>query len=107
MANLASSAVTVLEAWTEGGLNGKRNVAKRVTLILTGQGSVANKITAASLGFQRILEASAAVNADKDEVFPTAVSPDGTELYLVVAAETAHVPSDVTDTVTLTIKGIS
>lgn len=107
MANLASSAVTVLEAWTEGGLTGKRNVAKRVTLILTGQGSVANKITAEALGFQKILSATAAVNADQDEVFPAVVSVDGSQVLLVVAAETAHVPTDVTDTVTLTVLGVS
>lgn len=106
MANLASAAVTVLEAWTEGGLNGKRNAAKRVTLTLTGQGGTTNQITAEALGFQKILSCSNAINAGQDEIFPAVPSVDGLSILLIVASETAHTPGDVTDTVTLNVIGV-
>ena len=107
MSALASTAVAVLEAWTEGGTNGRRNVVKRVTLTLTGQGSVANPIPASALGFQKLLDSGNAVNADQDEVYVGVPSVDGLSLFLVPAMQTAQAPGDVTDTVTITVKGIS
>lgn len=107
MPNLAATAVNVLEAWTEGGTNGRRNVAKRVTLTLTGQGGLTNQITAEALGLQKLLDSGNAVDSTQEQVYVGVVSVDGSFLILVPAMQTAQAPGDVTDTVTLTVKGIA
>lgn len=105
MANLASSAVTVVSSWSEGDVSGKRHVAKLVRLVLTGQGGATNLIGASALGFTKIEQCSNAVNSDNTLVYPAVPLYGGTAVGLVPAPETANEPDDVTDTVELTVKG--
>lgn len=106
MADLATSAIDVLESWLEGGLNNKRHVCKRVTLTLTGQGGTTNRILASTLGFKRIIEASPCVDPTAADVYLASPSADGTMLILNDPSNAANAGMDVTDTVTLNVKGI-
>lgn len=105
MASLASSAVTVVSSWTEGGVNGKRHIVKLVRLVLTGQGGATNLIGAAALGFDKIESCSNAIKSDNALVYPAVPLYGGTAVGLVPAPETANAPDDVTGTVELTVKG--
>lgn len=105
MASLASSAVTIVSSWTEGGVNGKRHIAKLVRLDLTGQGGATNLIGAAALGFTKIEQCSNAVLSDNTVVYPAVPLYGGTAVGLVLDASAAVAPADVTGTVELTVKG--
>jgi hypothetical protein len=107
MADLAASAIVVLESWLEGNLNNKRHACKRVTLTLTGQGSTTNRITAAILGFKRIVDASNAIDSTNADIYSAVPSADGSLLLLVDPSVAANAPGDVTDTITLNVKGIA
>ena len=104
MASLASTAVVVNDWWTEAGVNGKRHIAKRVTLTLTGQGGTSNKILASVLGLNKLLDASCFVKADGSAANPAAVSADQSTLYLLDVSTTL-VPTDITGTYTGVVKG--
>lgn len=107
MPDLAASAITTLDRWTEGGLTGKRHVVKRVTLNLTGQGGTTNRILASTLGFKRILEVSVGVDAGNTDMFLACPSVDGSMLLFNDPSVASNVPADITDTVTLNVKGIA
>lgn len=97
MANLAASAVTVNNTWTEGSRNGRRFLVKDVTLALTANGSLANNIPASLFGMTKI-DYSRSFRDSSSNVLSTAPSYDGS--YLVFAtAETAGTPIDQTATV--------
>lgn len=105
MANLASSAVTVVSSWTEGDVNGKRHIAKLVRLVLTGQGGATNLIGASALGFTKIEQCSNAVKSDNSVIYPAVPLYGGTAVGLIPDASAAVAPDDVTGTVELTVKG--
>ena len=107
MPNLAANGVTVLETWTEGGLHGKRHVAKRVTLNLRAMGSTTNRITATVLGFKRIVDSSGIANSTSGDLYLAFPSSDGSILLLVDPSVAANTPADITDIVTLIVKGIA
>lgn len=107
MANLASSAVTTVSSWTEGGTNGRRRVAKIVRLALTGQGGATNLIIASALGFTKIEECSNAILSDNSLVYLAVPLYGGTAVGLVPDHDAATgVPADATGvTIELTVKG--
>lgn len=105
MANLASSAVTVVSSWTEGNTNGKRHIAKLVRLVLAGHGGTTNQITASALGFTKVEQCSNAVLSDNSVIYPAVPLYGGSAVGLILDASAAVAPSDVTGTVELTVKG--
>lgn len=108
MADLAASAVTVNDAWTEGGTSGKRIRCLDVTLVLTGQGTTTNKIPASVLRLKSILTAEG-FRRDSNEAILALPSYDGSSLLLIdlaAAAGASHDnPSDITDTIRGVVTG--
>lgn len=92
MADLTAAGVTVLDAWSDGGLNGKRNTVKKVDLVLAGAGSGAasNKIPAAALGFAKIEAVTALIKSDGAVLVPAAPSIAGDEIILGGGASNAN-----------------
>jgi len=82
MADLDASAVTVVRAWSEGGVTGKDRVGALLTLVLTGQGSAANKITASALGFTKIESCGAILDVTNTLIYPAVPSSDGSAVYV-------------------------
>jgi hypothetical protein len=84
MADLTSTGVVVLDAWSESGITGKRVTARKVTLTLAGAGSGAasNKIPASALGFATIEHISSFIKSDNAVVVPAAPNVAGTEIIL-------------------------
>lgn len=110
MADLAKSAVTVLNQWTEGGLNGKRVSCRQVSLVLTAQGSTANKIPASVLGLKSIEQCTTFVKSDNAKVYIASPDAAGVNLLLVdltQATDANRIPADITATVLGIVKGQS
>lgn len=108
MANLASSAVTVVRQWNTGGQARKERVEKLVRLALTGQGGVTNLIGASALGLTKIEECSNAIKDDNSKGWPAVPLYGGAAVALLEESgysSTELVPTDVTATVELTVKG--
>lgn len=83
MANLASSAVTIIESWTEGDVNGKRLNVYYVSLVLSTQGGATNAVLGSVIsdGVQNaIVESSAFIKSDNSAIVPTHSSVDRTKL---------------------------
>lgn len=85
MPNLASSAVTILEVWTEGDTTGKRLVNIRCHASLNGQGDggVGTSIPKTAFGLSRIEKVSNFVLDDLSVIAPAAVTPDGEGILLL------------------------
>jgi len=105
MADLTQSGVTVLDTWTEGNVNGKRRVALRCQVALSGAGSGAtsNKIPASAFGLKKVEEVSLLVNDDSDLVIAASPNYAGTEIILKAAGTNA--PASYTDTFRCIVKG--
>lgn len=103
MAALASTAVTLVSEWTEGGTNGRLLACRKLELVLTAQGTVANAIPASVLGFTKILDASIGIGNGDDVLYCAAPSYDGSQLLLKAAGTNA--PADYTDTIRIVVKG--
>jgi len=101
MANLARSAVTINGSWNEGGPSNKRVSARNVTMVLTGQGSVANAIPASVFELGVIEQATAFTASDNSLVIVAAPSADGSKLLLRAAGSNA--PADFN---TITLSGV-
>lgn len=54
MANLTESAVSIVRAWSEGGVNGKDRVGAVLRLNLTGQGGTTDLVPSTALGFRKV-----------------------------------------------------
>lgn len=109
MANLAQSAVTVLNKYEESTRQGRyQHTVVRATAVLSGQGTTTNKIAATAFGLNSFVDCSNAVT-DGNTIYPAVVSYDGTAILLAnqagaTAAEHVN-PVDVTDTIRITVKG--
>lgn len=103
MADLATSGVTLISEWTEGSKNGRLLGCRKLELVLSAMGSATNKITAAVLGFTKIVDASPASADGNDHIYVAAPSYDGTLLLLKASATDA--PADITDTVRIVVRG--
>jgi hypothetical protein len=103
MGNLAASAVTIEEIWSEGGLSGKRTTCQKVKLVLTGQGTGTNKILATVLGLTKIDSASPFAADGDDHIYVASPSYDGS--YLQLKASATDALADITDTVRGIVRG--
>lgn len=106
MANLASTAVVINRAWTEGGVTGKDRMRRSLNITLTGQGGATNKILASVLGFTKIEGCSNAVGAT-GQIYAAVPSYDGTYIQLCVGTSTAVLAvADVTgETINIEVAG--
>lgn len=104
MADLPQSAVTKGDIFYEGGINSRRFKAIDVTLVLTGQGSAANKIPASLFGLTRITRALSFRATDDSIILDAAPSNDGSKLLLKAAGTNA--PADYTATIKGVVEGI-
>lgn len=108
MASLASSAVTIDNSFTAGGINGKRQVVLQCTLVLSGQGGNTNKILASAFDLTKIEECSNAIKDDNLLVYVATPAYDGSYLTLVdctQATDASRIPADITATVRITVRG--
>jgi len=103
MAALASSAVTLNDNWTSQGNNGKKYSFRNVTLVLTGQGTVANPIPASALGLTKVIGAYPLTKSD-DSLFVLGASNAANSVLLLKAAAD-NVPADYSGTFTGTVYG--
>jgi len=94
MANLTSANVRTIQAWTEGGLNGKRRVAKRVEIFDATVGGLTNQIPASAFGMRVVEETTAAYNADTTHAVATVPSASGGAVYLYTALDNNTDPAD-------------
>lgn len=101
MANLASSAVTINDQWSEGGTNSRRYNVYDATLVLTGQGGTTNKILASLFYMNNIVEVKSA-RSSANALVMASPSYDGTYIILTASSGAA---ADVTATVRLVVKG--
>jgi hypothetical protein len=104
MADLARSAVTFNDEWSEG--RNRRFFFRDLTLNLTGQGGNTNKILASVLGFAKLTVVEFAVKTDDTVVYGCSPSNDGSKLLLTVSGAPGT-PADVTATVRAVVGGIA
>lgn len=93
MGDLAQSAVTIERAWTEGGPNGKDLSCRQVTLVVSGQGDLVNKINASVLCLSKIEQSTTFVQSTNFEILISSPSYDGTMLLLSRPAVTSTMES--------------
>ena len=105
MADLAPSAVELLDMRRTPPYGQPGLVTTRLALTLTGQGTVADKITAEALGFHSIWNVSNAVEDDNSEVRPATPSADGS--YVLLKAAGTFAPAAATGTYIITVTGES
>jgi hypothetical protein len=109
MADLASSAVSVVRAWTEGGVAGKDRVGSLLTLTLTGQGSTTNKITASALGYSKVESCGNLLDCTNTKVYPAVPSSDGSAVYTMNPCQATDAnradPADLTCTGRIEVHG--
>ncbi len=94
MANLAASAVTLLNGWPVRH-SGRNYSLREFDMVLTGQGGLTNKITAASLGFSKLYASHAAIMVlptPNGAIVQTSVSLDGS--FLILLAPDSNLPAD-------------
>lgn len=104
MADLAASAVTILDNYFSDGGNGKKFRTRKVRLVLTTQGGATNKIPAEVLNLTSIESATPAVASDNSLVIVAAPSYDKT--FLLLKAAGTNAPADYNGiTVELVVKG--
>jgi hypothetical protein len=104
MADLARSAVVFNDEWSDG--RNRRFFVRDVTMTLTGQGGLTNRIPASVLGFLRITGCDAVVKTDNTAIYLGVPSNDGSQLLLSPGAA-PMVPADVTATVRTTVEGLA
>lgn len=103
MANLAASAVTVVDNYTEGGANGKKYSVYDLTLVLVAMGTATNKIQASVFGLATIQRCSLAIDSANVAVYPTSPSYDGT--LVLIGGGASNAPQDITATIHITVWG--
>ncbi len=103
MADLADSAVTLLDDWYEGGLNGRKFRCRKVSLVLTGQGTNANAIPASVLKLDEIHDVTPFVKSDDGAIVPA--SPNAAGDTLLLRASATEAPADHTGTFTGVVRG--
>lgn len=83
MADLSSANVTVLDSWTTGATNGRRNKCRRVKWTGTTAGGGTNKLLASAFGFTKILRCSnILLDGSTKEVYPATPSADGSQILV-------------------------
>lgn len=103
MADLAASAVTILDSWTEGGNNGKKLNVYKCSATFTAMGTATNKLLATAFRLIQIERVSPFVADDNSLVIAAAPNVAGTLILLKAAGSNA--PADYTDTFYFTVWG--
>jgi hypothetical protein len=103
MADLASSAVTILRISSQTLSNGITLWTKACSVTLTTQGTVTNKILATAFGLSAFEESSSWSKTDNTEVIVAGVSGDRSHLLLKAAGTNA--PADFAATYNVYVKG--
>lgn len=117
MATLTSAAVSLYPTFANGGqqtcevyiggLDQRALLQRSLKLVLTGQGGATNTITAAALGFSKLVSADNLWDATNSKIYPTVVDPVNNVL-LLADGSAAPAPVDVTSTATYVIvRGIA
>lgn len=103
MAALVKSAVVQVERLSIGQQLARRQFSRTFVLTLTGQGTVANSIDAATLGLgkSKITSCSNATATDNSLIVLAVPSFDGTKILLKAAG--ANTPADYTGTFRITV----
>ncbi len=82
MADLVSTNVTVLDSWTTGSTNGKRNKCRRVKWTATTAGGASNRLLASAFGYTKILRCSnILLDSSTKKVYPAVPNSDGSVIY--------------------------
>jgi len=105
MANLAKTAVTLIDSWYGGGLNGRKFTYKYLSVVLTAQGTVANRIPSTVIGFTKIFGCTPLVNSADNLI--VVGSPDTAQTTLLLKAAGTNAPADFTDTFRMVVWGKS
>lgn len=106
MADLTRANVTILNSWTEGGVNSKRHTALEVQAAITsaGSGASSNKIPASAFGMSLIIDVSSFVNDANNSVLTA--SPNYTDTEILLSAGNSATPTSVTGNYRFIVKGI-
>lgn len=105
MAVVAQSAVTVVSAWTEGGVSGKERVCKLVRVALSSQGGASNYMAASIFGLSKV-EFVGNASADGDDIsYVMTPSYAGDKVFVNTESSNTLVPADITDTIQFLVKG--
>lgn len=111
MADFASSRATVVKARTYATPSGKIKI-RELTLVLEGEGitTAGSQITAASLGFTRLIRSSMLQKDDNTLAYPTCPSYNGGLLLIYRTDNTTPanhaVPAVATGTFRITVEGV-
>lgn len=103
MAAVASTAVTFNKTWVEKHPGGVEIRVRKVTVVLSSQGSDANYISASILDLNTILESSPGIASDDGNAYLLVPNVAGTKLLVVTS--TSDAPADVTKTLTFVVRG--
>lgn len=117
MATLLSAAVALYPTFANGGqqvsetyiggLDRRALLQRSFKLTLTGQGGQTNTITAAALGFARLVSADNLFDDENNKIYPTVVDPVANVLLLADGAA-APAPVDVTSNAAyVVVRGIA
>lgn len=89
MADLAKSAVTILEDWSDHAIGNRRVSYRKVQLVLTGQGDATDDIKAGVLDLRTIEGCTPLQKSDDTAAYWGVPSYDGSKLYLYEDASDA------------------
>lgn len=103
MADLGTSAVTILRQSSRTLSNGTVLWEKACVVTLTTQGTVANKILATAFGLSAFEESSSFSKNDNTEIVVAGVSADRS--YLLLKAAGTNAPADFAATYNAYVKG--
>jgi hypothetical protein len=103
MADVTSANVTLLDHWTEGGLNGKRLTALKVQVAITaaGSGATGGKIPASAFGLREVEQVSNTVKSDNTAAHAMVPNANGSE----VLSMHNNSPANITGTYNFIVKG--
>lgn len=105
MADLADSAVQILDTWEGGGTTSKRWAYREVILTLTGQGDATDTITAGNLRLRKVRGSTPLIKDDNGTAYLAAPSYDNSLLLLF--EDNSDAPSVQTGTFKCTVWGDS
>lgn len=114
MSDLANADVTVVDAWTNGGTNGRRNKVLHVKFTNTTAGGGTNRLLATAFGLTKILRCSnILLDATAKAIYPAVPSADGSEVLTFDPTESTDgdraTPADIatsTDYAYITVEGV-
>jgi hypothetical protein len=104
MAVVAQSAVTILRAWSDGGLALKDRKCVKARIVLVAQGGATNNIPASVFGMT-VIEEIMGTDYSTGGKAEMSVSQDGSKAYLNKVSGADLQPTDISDTIQVIAKG--